>query len=279
MDGTDAQDALRIMSPVARRYLGDMPELVNHHDLDDAALRRAAQGDPWVMHIVVRKESGLPAESLLRAVVKALFGCAAAFERDPAYSDAFAAWYAQSFRKVALVADERQWARLQEELPCALAEDERGRPVVACLPPRLKSAQEPALKRLQTLKGELVGADPQEDALYQAVFVVNGALPLSLGKAVAQVGHAALMLARSPLADDERYAVRLERWRANPASRFLVADAVQWEALKRELDCVVVRDGGLTEVAAGSETVLACPPPDWGPLRGPLAGLKPLPEA
>jgi peptidyl-tRNA hydrolase len=33
-----------------------------------------------------------------------------------------------------------------------------------------------------------------------------------------------------------------------------------WERLKAEVECVVIRDAGYTQVAAGTETVLAIPP-------------------
>jgi peptidyl-tRNA hydrolase len=252
-----------------------MPEIINHHDLDAAALQRYAQEDPWVMYLVVRKDVELPGEAVLRATVQAVLGCVEEFYDDPRYAEAFQSWFERSFRKVALVADEKQWARLQAEFDCAVARN-RGTAVVACLPPQLKSAQGPVLKRMQSLKGELSGSEQAED-IYAVPFVFNEAVEMSLGKAVAQVGHATLMLARSSLAKDPRYAERLERWRLHPGATFLCANAEQWAELKQALDCVVVRDAGLTEVSSGSETVLAAPPPLWGPLPEPFSGLKPLP--
>jgi peptidyl-tRNA hydrolase len=39
-----------------------------------------------------------------------------------------------------------------------------------------------------------------------------------------------------------------------------LADAQAWERLKIEVDCVVIRDAGYTQVAPGTETVLGIPP-------------------
>jgi peptidyl-tRNA hydrolase len=68
------------------------------------------------------------------------------------------------------------------------------------------------------------------------------------------------MLTRDPQLTG-RYAETFRSWheRGRPC-RFLRADALNWRRLKEELDCVVVRDAGVTEVEPGSETVLACPP-------------------
>jgi peptidyl-tRNA hydrolase len=57
------------------------------------------------------------------------------------------------------------------------------------------------------------------------------------------------------------YAVELARWRTQGmAGEVRLADEQTWERLKAELDCVVIRDAGYTQVAAGTETVLGLPP-------------------
>jgi peptidyl-tRNA hydrolase len=39
-----------------------------------------------------------------------------------------------------------------------------------------------------------------------------------------------------------------------------LADEQTWERLKVEVECIVIRDAGFTQVAGGPETVLALPP-------------------
>ena len=80
----------------------------------------------------------------------------------------------------------------------------------------------------------------------------------SMGKAIAQGGHAALGVAEQMSGS---YSTDLARWRAQGmAGELRLADDRTWERLKAEVDCVVIRDAGYTQVAAGTETVLAIPP-------------------
>jgi peptidyl-tRNA hydrolase len=70
-----------------------------------------------------------------------------------------------------------------------------------------------------------------------------------MGKAMAQAGHAAT-------AADEEFGLE-------PAPSIVRAAAPEdWEALKARPDSVVVTDGGHTQVAPGTETVIALPPGD-----------------
>jgi peptidyl-tRNA hydrolase len=73
--------------------------------------------------------------------------------------------------------------------------------------------------------------------------VVATGLGMSAGKTLAQIGHAALM------ADPDR--------RLDPGIELTVVGASgdEWDRLAREASAVV-RDGGLTELPRGSETVL-----------------------
>jgi peptidyl-tRNA hydrolase len=91
------------------------------------------------------------------------------------------------------------------------------------------------------------------------LFALNPSAPMSAGKAIAQVSHAVLMCARSAWASDPRYAAAFAAWRqAGYPCR--IAPPKAWAALHAGADGVVVRDAGLTEVAPGTETVLALPP-------------------
>jgi peptidyl-tRNA hydrolase len=83
------------------------------------------------------------------------------------------------------------------------------------------------------------------------VLWLNPGLPITAGKAMAQAGHAA-QLAWWELAPDDRSA-----WRAVDFDlRVRVADQEQWKSLVGS-GLPVVTDGGFTEVAPGSVTVVA----------------------
>lgn len=110
--------------------------------------------------------------------------------------------------------------------------------------------------------------------------VVRESLGMSPGKIASQVGHGVQMLmlryARLEMSDIEntgRYPgddarndpidvlvqkVQVTRHWIETSYRKIVlrADDKEWEKLKEQLWCFVVRDAGLTEVASGSETVL-----------------------
>jgi hypothetical protein len=67
------------------------------------------------------------------------------------------------------------------------------------------------------------------------------------------------MCAWSPLAEDTRYRDGFAAWRAAGYPGRITA-ATEWDRARATADGVVVRDAGLTEVDAGTETVLALPP-------------------
>jgi peptidyl-tRNA hydrolase len=98
--------------------------------------------------------------------------------------------------------------------------------------------------------------DPPAGAL---VYVIRPNVLKSMGKAIAQAGHAALGVADQMTAS---YGAELARWRAQgmPGEVRLADDERTWERLKAEVECVVIRDAGYTQVAAGTETVLGIPP-------------------
>jgi peptidyl-tRNA hydrolase len=237
-----------------------MPALTNHHDLDAAALKRAGQDDPWVMYLIVRRELELTEAEIYEACAAATLRCVADYGADPLYHDAFAAWFDLSFRKVTLRANPLEWGRVNQfDSACARAQ---GAAAVIALPPRLKSAREPELTRLQVYNPDREKlAVRQQPGLRLALNVVIHDVGMGVGKTAAQVAHAALMAVRSPLVDDPRYQAAFARWQDGPlACRVFAAPTADWARLKDELDCVVVRDAGLTEVDPGTETVLAAPP-------------------
>ncbi len=102
---------------------------------------------------------------------------------------------------------------------------------------------------MQTLSdepGELPEFDP--DDLGELTLVVSTDLGMSSGKALAQIGHAALM-SDLELGPDRGLDLRV-----------VGAGGAMWAAIEDSAEAVV-RDGGLTEIAPGSETVLVLRPP------------------
>jgi peptidyl-tRNA hydrolase len=164
------------------------------------------------------------------------------------------------------------------ELDCAVVE-EPGGAAVACLPPRLRSERDPLLAKMQAHSGgedtlAEAGGDAEagddgraavvvpDDA---ALYVLPAEREMSVGKLMAQAGHAAMMLDMSGLPG-------VEAWReAGWPSAFGEADAATWAELAERCEGVVVRDAGLTEIEPGTETVMALAPGQrpqgLGPLR------------
>jgi peptidyl-tRNA hydrolase, PTH2 family len=158
-----------------------MPVIPNKYDDPQFAALRANQEDPLVMYLIVR-------ESLNMGVGKTAAQCAhgaqmIAMKVDELHSDLqeiyasghtdvfpteqykkivdnFSDWCNQSFRKVVLKADEKEWKKIKEstELDCmvvidaGLTELEPNTETVIALFPMLKSQVPKVIKRLQVLK-------------------------------------------------------------------------------------------------------------------------------
>ena len=193
--------------------------------------------DPLVMYLVVRRRTTRPFAELATAAALATRRCAYRFRDDDRWRDGFEDWWRHSFRKVCLRAEPREWDELRD-----LDHERVGD--VACLPPVRRSARDRVLVRMQTLSDE-AGQLPKldRDDLGDLTLVVAIDLQMSSGKTLAQIGHAALM------ADlDTRFDRGLDL-------RVVGQGADGWATLAESADAVV-RDGGLTEIAPGSETVL-----------------------
>ncbi|MCY7302082.1 MAG: peptidyl-tRNA hydrolase [Thermoleophilia bacterium] len=205
------------------------------------------EDDALVMYLVVRRRTTRPFAELATAAALATRRCAYRFRDDDRWRDGFEDWWHHSFRKVCLRAEPREWDDLRD-----LDHERVGD--VACLPPLRRSARDRVLVRMQTLSDE-AGQLPEldRDDLGDLTLVVATDLKMSSGKTLAQIGHAALM------ADlDTGFDRGLDL-------RVVGQGTDGWAALAEFADAVV-RDGGLTEIAPGSETVLV--------LRSPAESVK-----
>jgi len=222
------------------------------------------EDDPWVQYLVARRTQPTASE-LAAAAASATVRCAVRFADDEAYAAAYAGWRARSYRKVCLQARAPEWRRLLtahgDELATAgIAAD--GGPLVAAVVPRLRSDAGQVLgKVLQAWKDPCPAGPAEPLTAAAAMLVVNASLDLSPGKLAAQCGHAALLLVDTEAASDPRYRDPIARWQEAGAPVVVRgAGPAQWEQLKQQEDHCLVRDGGLTEVAPDSETVLALMP-------------------
>lgn len=228
-----------------------MGEIANHADLEDRALARLAQEDPWVMYLVVRQRAEHRLGPLIQAAATSCLSLIEQYSNRPSYAESISAWSRLSFRKVVLRARPAEWTRLvMGEGVSAQAEDEQ----VLCLPPLLKSARPREIARLQSFRAA-AAADAHAALVPVSLdLAVREDLDMGSGKTIAQCAHAALMADSAAWVEGGL----LPRWRAQgwPVSvRWCGAE--DFENFVDDGECVVVRDAGLTEVAAGSRTVAA----------------------
>ena len=150
--------------------------------------------------------------------------------------------------KVCLRARNRaQWEGVLEE-PHVLAGD-----AVAALPPRRRSERGPLLEKLQAMSTDL--GPPPGEAVPGLNYVLNPRCPMSSGKVLAQVAHAAVMAAEA-----------LPEWADAGCPAHLVAPGEEaFGELERSGEGVArVVDAGLTEVPPGTVTVIAVSRPGSG---------------
>ena len=191
--------------------------------------------DPLVMYLIVRRRTTRPFAELATAAALATRRCAHRYREDDRWRDGFDDWWRNSFRKVCLRAEPREWEEVR------LLDHERVGDV-ACLPPVRRSLRDRVLVRMQALSEEAGPLPELDDGNVGAgglTLVVATDLGMSAGKTLAQVGHAALMADLDP----------------DLAVRVAGAGGERWAGLA-EIAGAVVRDGGLTEIVPGSETVL-----------------------
>ena len=193
------------------------------------------------MVIVVRRRTTRTFAELAVAAALATRRCAHRYREDDRWRDGFDDWWRHSFRKVCLRAEPREWEDVRTLDHVRVGD-------VACLPPVRRSARDRVLVRMQTLSAE-AGPLPELGDPVPGVLtlVVATDLGMSAGKTLAQIGHASL-LADLDRALDPGLDVRV-----------VGAGGEEWSALAGSA-AAIVRDGGLTEIAEGSETVLVLQP-------------------
>jgi peptidyl-tRNA hydrolase len=206
--------------------------------------------DPWVMYYVVR--SGVPF-SLERAMASAGAAAVDCVERFGPFEE----WHDRP-RKVALRADEAEFGQIRDSESCAVE-----REVLLCLPPRERSTRSPLLEALHPFTDAPRPKEEEQDERSPAMtYVIQPGVMRTAGKAMAQAGHAALMCVEE-LGD--AHGERFDAW--NDAGRPGELLTEGWDRLREDPEAVVVSDAGHTQVAPGTETVIALVPSPRGSRR------------
>lgn len=207
----------------------------------------------YVLPLVVRIERDTPPtrtdalETAARAVLTLLADPRSLGEGE--WAGLVRAWQDARIRKVVRRARTSEWRKAQD-LPGITVEGEQAE--VRVYPPVPLDGWPPALAKLQVSGTDL--DDPAEPAAPEPgtpLLWLNPGVPMTAGKAMAQVGHAA-QLGWWTLGPDER-----ARW-AESGFRLAVRTATpdRWRDLAAR-DLPTVRDAGFTEVTPGSMTAIA----------------------
>jgi peptidyl-tRNA hydrolase len=256
------------LAPLRERYAHWL-QLDAQQVLDD---RDEAAQDIRAMQLVLRMERADP-PSWHRALAAAATGAAAICIDDRSapggpWHDAIRDYCRGHIRKVTRRARGAHWLAAQD-LPGITVE--LAGTQVRVLVPGLVSELDPRISRLQVGGTDVPPDDPPpplpEPGAGLAVLLAAGT-SMTLGKAMAQAGHAG-MIAVALLAGDDQ--TTLGRWRAaGCVAGARQASAVEWAALTAELAddssawrdqrLLAVRDAGFTEVDPGTVTVIARAP-------------------
>lgn len=204
--------------------------------------------DDAVMYIVVRKHHQSSLAQLLSDGATAVCNVLAEYGREPMHRAAFEAWRAGIHRKVTLRANEKELEALSSFPSCKRGD-------VTVFPPVRRSDRPKALARLQTYNAGVsdLPAWFKNPGDGDAWIVVNSDVPMSVGKMLAQVGHAAMLMFEAKHGPT----VASEWWRNGFSCVVTFAGGEEWSALARDNAAGIVTDAGLTEIDCGTQTCLA----------------------
>jgi len=211
------------------------------------------EGDQYALPFVVRAERAAPPartdalECAARVVLTLLTDPRS--DGDGEWAAAIRAWEDARIRKVVRRARGAAWDRVQD-LPGITLTHRTAQ--VRVFPPVPVDDWPPELARLQVSGTDFDDPErPAPPAPAQPTMWITPEIPMTAGKAMAQAAHGAqLGWWRLPAADRVAWAA------AGFDLAVRTATAAQWARLLAS-GLPVVRDGGFTEVAAGSLTVIA----------------------
>jgi len=116
-------------------------------------------------------------------------------------------------------------------------------------------------------QGDILDAGAAGDSMFQEykmVFVVNSSLSMGPGKMAAQVGHGAIALYQDLVARQDIFGGSLLQWNECGSKKVVVHcdstsefEQLTVKAEKSGLPFATIEDAGLTQIPAGSRTVLA----------------------
>ena len=202
---------------------------------------RAAQDNPWVMYLVIRRERDAQVPFMQDVARAAALACVTvlnseANQQDPLRQESIKQWLDHSFRKVTLRARGSRWQQLAA-LPGASAVNCEDVETLAFVPMR-RSDRPRLLQQAQALIEALPDREA-EPSVEVPVLWMNPTLTMSSGKIAAQASHLAAMLNQQrPVTD-----VQVK-----------TAERVTWHMLADDPNLVQVQDAGLTEIEPGSIT-------------------------